>query len=199
MFVAGVIDRSLAALLATHRVSSSSSSFVQLAENNSQQMTLRNSRERSGALTRARCSCGGEQTPGKPGRENVVGIVCVWTMRTMPPSNLVKGDCIPMIQAFKKRMQEKGLEFPLPQGPLPVLCEPSEMTHTVAFPICGDPTCICGPLEDARVRAEYEASKKKPRRSRPASRTLVSKSYEAQKLSVIGDALNGNRGFQVER
>jgi hypothetical protein len=93
-------------------------------------------------------------------------------------------------------MKQKGLEFELPAGPLPVvMLDP--IVHTPAFPCCHDPECICGPLEDARVRAEYEASKKAKRTQR-TKKPLVAKSYEAKKIDTIHDALNP-RPFRIER
>jgi hypothetical protein len=91
-------------------------------------------------------------------------------------------------EQMKRRMQEKGLQFPLPEGPLTVIME-DEIMHTVAFPVCDDPRCICYACERQQI-IEETAPKKRPRR-----KVLVNKSNEKS----VQAPLNGNRPFNLMR
>lgn len=94
-------------------------------------------------------------------------------------------------EATKQRMKERGLQFPLPEGPLTVVME-DEIIHTVAFPVCGDPTCICYPCERQQI-IEETAPKRRRRRQK-----LVERTYESTE-KALNAPLNGNAGFQLMR
>lgn len=91
--------------------------------------------------------------------------------------------------ATRKRLADKGLQFPVPDGRLSVVMM-DEIVHTLDFPICGDETCICYQLEYERACAESNAKKKRTRKSK----TLVSATYE-----VPGDLAPINQGFRLMR
>jgi hypothetical protein len=64
-----------------------------------------------------------------------------------------------------------------------------EITHTVNFPVCNDPTCICAELEYQQLVADQQRPPKKQRR------TLVDQEYE-----VLSSTLNySNKGFRLLR
>jgi hypothetical protein len=88
----------------------------------------------------------------------------------------------------------KQAVYEVPAGPKTVIMQ-DEITHTIAFPVCADETCICHTLEQERLRAEFEASK--PRRRR--SVTLVGKSIPTQTTGEYDAPLNSNRGFSLLR
>ncbi|MBO0777222.1 MAG: hypothetical protein J2P37_00140 [Ktedonobacteraceae bacterium] len=77
-----------------------------------------------------------------------------------------------MQEAFRKRMDAKGLSFPLPAGRIPVVMQ-DEITHTVDFPVCGQPDCICYELEREKLIAETTPAKPARR-----SKRLVEANYE---------------------
>jgi len=99
-------------------------------------------------------------------------------------------DRIHPTDATKRRMKERGLEFPVPEGPLTVVCE-DPITHTPAFPICGEPDCVCAQLE---YEAITESAASKPRRSR-RTRTWNAASDDEHKRNIA--PLNGNRPFSI--
>ena len=82
----------------------------------------------------------------------------------------------------------KQAQFPLPEGPLTVRME-DEIIHTVAFPVCDDPDCIC-------YRDQYEQIAQetctKPRRR---SRRVIRGTYETH--DEYDAPLNGNRPFSL--
>jgi hypothetical protein len=68
----------------------------------------------------------------------------------------------PASPVLKARRQAKGLEYPLPAGPLPVIME-DDFIHTISFPCCNDADCCCYQHERAAIIAET-TPKRKPRR-----------------------------------
>jgi hypothetical protein len=87
-------------------------------------------------------------------------------------------------EQVKALMRKKGLQFPVPEGRLTVIME-DEIMHTVDFPVCDDPTCICYACERQTI-IEETTPKKRQRR-----KILVNKAMQSP--------LNGNRGFNLMR
>ena len=108
--------------------------------------------------------------------------------RTVPVV-LIEDERPRMTERARKRMEDRGLQFPLPAGPLTVILE-DDVMHTVDFPVCNDPTCICQRLEREQIIAETT-----PRRRRRRNTNLVNTNCEA----ALGAPLNGNRGFSLLR
>ena len=107
----------------------------------------------------------------------------------LDPSTIVD-DRTKLSDATRKRLADKGLQFPVPSGPLTVVMM-DEIVHTEQFPICDDPECICYQLEYERTCAEGDAKKKQRTRK---SKTLVSRTYD-----VPGDLAPVNEGFRLMR
>ena len=106
----------------------------------------------------------------------------------MDPSTILD-DRPKITDATRKRLADKGLQFPIPDGPLTVVMM-DEIMHTIAFPICTDLDCICHGLEYERACAESKTSK--PRRKR--RKTIVSRTYQNR-----GNLAPVNQGFHLMR
>jgi len=65
-----------------------------------------------------------------------------------------------------------------------------EIVHTLQFPICADPTCICHELEYLQACADSNAKKRRTRKSK----ALVRATYVAS-----GDLAPVNQGFRMMR
>lgn len=101
---------------------------------------------------------------------------------------LIEDDRPKLPERARKRMQDRGLQFSPPAGPLTVVMM-EEIMHTEAFPVCADPTCICSRLEREAIIAETT-----PRRRRRKG-TLIDVNCEPSRADAA--ALNGNRGFSL--
>lgn len=107
-----------------------------------------------------------------------------------PNAVIVDADERPRITpATRKRLTDKSLQFPIPDGRLSVVMM-DEIVHTLDFPICGNPDCICYELEYLQACADSNAKKKRTRKSK----TIVSATYE-----VPGDLAPINQGFRLMR
>jgi hypothetical protein len=107
-----------------------------------------------------------------------------------PHTIIVDADERPRISlATRARLQKQGLQFPVPDGRLPVVML-DDLQHTVDYPICGDPDCICAGLEYEQTCAESKPAKKRTRKSK----ALVRATY-----GVPGDLAPVNQGFQLMR
>jgi hypothetical protein len=93
--------------------------------------------------------------------------------------------------ATRARMAEKGLQFPLPRGPLTVIMQ-DDIQHTAAFPVCSDPNCICYTLEREKI-IEATTPHKRQRRQK-----LVERNYEQEARRNTAQ-LNGPRPFNLMR
>ncbi len=110
------------------------------------------------------------------------------TVVNLMDPNTVLDDRPKITDATRKRLQEKGLQFPVPDGRLTVVMM-DPIIHTVDFPVCGDPDCICYELEYEQTCADS-----KPARPRRKKKTLVSRTY-----SDRGDLAPVNQGFRMMR
>jgi hypothetical protein len=91
----------------------------------------------------------------------------------------------PISDRMRTRMQERGLQFPVPPGPLTVVME-DEIQHTPEFPVCADDAhCCCQRLEREHIIAET-TPKRKRRKIMLASPAVG-----------LDAPLNGNCGFRV--
>lgn len=97
-----------------------------------------------------------------------------------------------MQEAFRKRMQAKGLQFTLPEGPLTVVME-DEIMHTVSHPVCDDPTCCCYKYERQAMIQETTPAKRR------RSKKLLECSYEDPEQQRANAPLNGDRAFKLLR
>jgi hypothetical protein len=100
-------------------------------------------------------------------------------------------DRVKISDATRARMAEKGLQFPLPSGPLTVVML-DDIVHTEHFPICADSEhCICAQYERERVAEEI-----KPKR---LSRRRVTQQNFENEVARNTAPLNGNRSFNLMR
>jgi len=107
----------------------------------------------------------------------------------LDPDTVVVDDRPRISPARKAALQSKGLQFPVPDGRLPVVMM-DDLQHTLDYPVCGDPDCICYQLEYEQACAD-SATKKRTRRK---SKALVRATYD-----VPGNLAPVNQGFNLMR
>lgn len=102
------------------------------------------------------------------------------------PVVLIEEERPRLSERARRQMERKSLKFALPAGPLTVILE-DDLMHTIAFPVCADPACICQSLEREQIIAETTPRKRRRRQ------ILVDTNCEA----ALNAPLGGNRGFNL--
>ena len=123
-------------------------------------------------------------------RQQDIRVQMLETVVDLMAPDTVLDDRTKISDATRKRLADKGLQFPVPAGALTVVMM-DDLQHTVAFPICADETCICHQLEYEQACADSKTARK--RRTRK-SKTLVNRTYE-----VPGSLAPVNQGFRMMR
>ena len=114
-------------------------------------------------------------------QRGTISIVCVEPV-------LIEDDRPKLSERARKRMDDRGLQFAVPEGFIPIVMQ-DDLQHTDKFPVCSDPGCVCHRLEREAIIAETT-----PRRRR-RKMNLINTKCEPSRADAA--ALNGNRGFSL--
>ncbi len=85
------------------------------------------------------------------------------------------------------------VQYDVPKNPLTLIME-DEIIHTVDFPVCAEPTCICHKAEYHRLEAERTAAEKARKRTRTRRPLLAS-----SPTTGIAAQLSSTQGFRLLR